>query len=94
VEWIVMNKKMPDVALDPAKGTQLLARAQAAIAAPPKQILVATSPREAARSRAAIAPAPKKMRLSVSRRPKSGKWVCVICGVPGCMFAPRWVDDE
>lgn len=72
----------------------LIARAQAAIAAPPKQILVATSPREAVLPRVAVAPAPKKMRLSVSRGPQTGKWVCVIRNVPGCMIAPRWVADE
>src|SRR5271166_3192371 len=70
--------------LDPAKGAQLLARAEAAIAAPPTQILIAAPPPSRL----------KPMRLSVSRRPKSGKWICKICGVPGCMIAPVWVTDE
>jgi hypothetical protein len=74
-------------AFDRVKGDELIARAR-------EPIMPRPLPREVAPLRTMIASRPEKVRLQKTRREKTGRWVCVICGVPGCMIAPRWVSDE
>jgi hypothetical protein len=72
---------------DQSELNRLLAQAREAAEDRPRSQVIA-------RSKMAIATGPETGRLFQARKAKSGRWICAVCGVPGCMFDPKWVVDE